>query len=128
VESPRLGGKFPLENEPNAFAEPGTRESDVTISIVSIGGVDCPVRVMVRVGIILFEQVNRLFSGLSIVVGWPGEIFLRSVWGNAEEVVPLHHCSREFMCGNGLEVGRRGDELKDVIDFVLFEAGRIHFL
>ena len=39
----------------------------------------------------------------------------------------LHHGSGEVMDRNGLEVGRRGDELKDVIDVVLFDVGGIHF-
>ena len=68
-----------MEDEPNALAESGTREGDVTIGIVSIGGVGSPVWVMVRVGVVLLKQVDRLFSGFSVVVGWPGEIFVRSV-------------------------------------------------
>jgi hypothetical protein len=46
VVFPRLGGKVPLEDESNAFAEFRAGESDVTIGIVSIGGIDDLVWVM----------------------------------------------------------------------------------
>ena len=49
-----------------------------------------------------------------------------SVCGNAEEVVSLHQGSREGMDGDGLEIRGRGDELKNVIDVVLFDVGGIH--
>ena len=51
---------------------------------------------------------------------------MRGIWKDAEEVVPLHQSSGEGMNGDGLEIGRRGDELEDVIDVVLFDVGGIH--
>ena len=60
-----------MKDESDTFAEPRTRESDVTIGIVSIGGIGDSVRVMLRVGVVLFKEIDSLFSGLSVVVGRP---------------------------------------------------------
>ena len=115
-----------MEDEPNAFAKPGARESDVTIGIVAVGGVRSPVWIMVREGVILLEQVNRLLPSLSIIVGWPGEVLVRSFWRDTEEVMSLHHSPGEVMDGNCLEIGRRRNEVEDVIDAVLLDARGIH--
>lgn len=127
MEFPRLGGKVPLEDKPNAFAEPRARESDVPIGVIAIGGVDGPVGLMMGVRVVLLEEINSLFSSFPVVVGGPGEVFVRGICRNAEEVVSLHQGSREGMDGDGLEIGRRGDELEDVIDVVLLDGRGIHF-
>jgi hypothetical protein len=116
-----------LENEPDAVAEPSTGESDVPVCVVTIGGVDGPMRVMLGVCGVLFEKIDSLFSGFSIVVGGPGEIFVGSVCRDTEEVVSLHQGSRDSVDGDGLEIRRRGDELEDVIDGVLLDVGGVHF-
>ena len=116
-----------MEDEPNAFAESRTRESDVPIGIIPIGRVYGPVGVMVGVRVVLLEEIDSLFSGFPVVVGGPGEVLVRGICRNAEEVVPLHQSSREGMDGDGLEIGRRGDELEDVIDIVLLDVRGIHF-
>ena len=108
------------------FDNPGTRESNVTISIVAVGGVRSPVRILVRIGVILFEQVSRLFSSLSIVVGWPREIPVRSPQRDTEEVMSLRHNTGEVMDGNFLEIGGKRNELEDAIDRVLIDTRRVH--
>ena len=90
---PSLGGKVPFEHEPYAFAESGAGESDMAVGIVSIGGVSGLVRVVVRLSVVLFKQFDRLLGGFAVVVGWPGEVFVGSIWRDSEEVVPLHHSS-----------------------------------
>ena len=122
MEFPRLGGKVPLEDEPDSFAEPRTREGGVTIGVIAIGGVGNPVRVMLRVGVVLFEKIDSLFSSFAVVVGWPREIFVGGIGGDSEEVMPLDQSFRESMDGDVLETGRRGDELKDIIDVVLLDV------
>ena len=99
----------------------------MTIGVVPIGGIDDPVGVMLGVGVVLFEEINSFLSGFSIVVGRPGEILVRDIWRDAEEVVPLHQSSRKGMERDGLEIGRGGDELEDVINVVLLDVGGIHF-
>ena len=126
MKFPGLCGKVPLEDESNIFAKPGARESNVAICIVAVGGVRSSVWIVARVGVILLEQVDRLFSGFSIVVGWPREILVRSFWRDTEEVMSLHHSSGEAMDRNCLKIGRRRNEVKDVIDAVLLDVGGIH--
>ena len=115
-----------MEDEPNAFAEPRTREGDVTIGVIAIGRVGSPVRVMLRVGVVLLEKIDSLFSSFAVVVGWPREIFVGGIWGDSEEVVPLDQSFRESVDGDVLEIGRRGDELKDIIDVVPLDVRGIH--
>jgi hypothetical protein len=93
VVLPRLGGEVPLEDKTDLLAQPRAGESDVTIGVFAIRGIGGPIRVMLCVRVVLLKQVDRLFSRLSVVVGWPGEVFVRSVRRDAEEVVPLHHSS-----------------------------------
>ena len=116
-----------MEDESNPFSEPRARESDVTIGIVAIGGIDGPVRMMLRVGVVLFKEIDGFLSCHPVVVGWPRKILVRGIWGNSEKVMSLHQSSREGVDWNSLEVGRRGDELEDIIDVVPFDIGGIHF-
>ena len=114
-----------MEDESNTFAEPRTRESDVTVCVVAVGGIDRPVRVMLRVGVVLLEEIDSLFPSFPFIVGWPREILVGGIWRDVEEMVPLHQSSGECMGGDGLEIGRRGDELEDVFDTVLLDVGGV---
>jgi len=127
MELPRPGGRVPLENESNVFAKPGARESDVTVGVVAIGGIDGPVGLMLCVSVVPLEEIDGLSSGFPVVVGGPGEILVGNVWRDTEEVVSLHQGAREGVEGNGLEIRRRGDELEDVIDIVLLDVGGTYF-
>ena len=127
MEFPGTGGKVPLKDEPNAFTEPRRRESNMSVGVITIRGINGPVRVMLGVGVVLLEEIEGLLPRFPVVVGGPGEIFVRGICRYAEEVMPLHHGSREGMDGDSLEIGGWRDELEDVIDVVLLDIGGIHF-